>query len=254
MAQVIDIWDSGLPGAQWDVGLQWDVNVGPSPGDVEPYADLITSEHNQQPKFMDMVRSVLKPFADIQALLASFPILYDLDVATGSQLDVIGKWVGVSRQLTLPISGVYFSFDTAGVGFDEGTWFGPFNPDTGIVFLPDDAYRTLLRARIANNQWDGSIDGAYQAWDVLFAGTDFQILIQDYGDMHMAFAFLGQVPDALTLALITGGYLNLKPAGVKVDAYFTPTVPNAPYFGFDAQNDSIAGFDTGAWGRVSEAA
>lgn len=251
MPEIIDSWDSGLPGANWDSGLSWDVNVGANPGDISAWLKLITSEHNDKPNYMATVAVVLQPIADIMATIAAMPALFDLDNAVGDQLDKVGLWVGVSRNVSVPLTGVYFSFDEAGVGFDEGTWFDQFNPLSGLVILPDDAYRTLLRATIAANQWNGTTPGVYAAWNTLFAGTGFGILIQDYGNMHMAYALTGPVPDAVTRALFTGGYLNLKPSTVKIDFYMTPTVANVPYFGFDVENAAISGFDGGAWAALT---
>lgn len=251
MAQVIANWDSGLPGANWDSGLSWDVNVGPSPGDISGYLNLITSEHNDKPKFMATVALLLQPIADIQAVMASMPAKFDLDNAVGDQLDKVGEWVGVTRNIAVPLVGVYFSFNVAGVGFGQGTWYNLFDPLSGQVQLADDGYRTLLRARIASNHWDGTIPGAYAAWDALFANTGFSILIQDLGNMHMVYALTGPLPDAVTKALFTGGYLALKPSSVRIDYYLTPSVPNTPYFGFGVQNSAIAGFGTGAWGATS---
>jgi hypothetical protein len=216
---------------------------------VQPWLNIITSEHNQQPKFMTMVAAVLQPFADNIATMLSMTAAFDLDVAVGAQLDIVGQWVGVSRDITVPLTGVYFSLDNPLLGFDSGTWFSTFDPESGLVVLPDENYRTLLRARIASNQWDGSIPGAYSIWDQLFAGQDISILIQDLGNMHMIMALTGGAPDAVTLALFTGGYLTLKPEGVAV-IYMTPSVPDTPYFGFDVENASISGFDTGAWGLI----
>lgn len=248
---VVSNWDSNRPGAQWDVGLQWDVNVGPSTGDITPYTSLITSKHNQKPKFMEMLENNVQPYADNVQTLSMAYALYDVDVATEAQLDTVGKWIGASRDISVPLTGVYFSLDDPLLGFDQGTWYSPFNPVSGVVHLSDSAYRTLLRARIANNQWNGSIENAYTIWDTVFAGTDVGILIQDLGNMHMILALTGAVPDAVTLALFRGGYLNIKPAGVKIDAYLTPSVPDIPYFGFDVENDAISGFDVGAWGISS---
>lgn len=214
---------------------------------LEEYLDLVPAEHRNKPKFVAMLTALLTPFVETQELLAHLSLDFDVDTAVGSQLDVVGMWVGVSRVISTPLTGVYFSFDTAGVGLDQGTWFNEFDPVDGLTVLPDDAYRTLLRARIANNQWDGTIPGAYEVWDSAFSGTGVGILIQDYGNMHMLFALTGPVPDALTLSLFTGGYLNVKPAGVQIDDYATPSVPDVPYFGFDVENDAIAGFDVGAW-------
>lgn len=251
MTDLIYTWDSGQPGATWDSGLQWDVNIGISYGDIAPYQQLITSEHRVRPKFMEMISATLQPVADLQANVLKFPDAFDLDLAAGVQLDTLGLWIGASRQLSVPLTGVYFSFDTDDLGFDQGTWQSQFQPSNQFVFLSDDQYRLLLRARIANNNWDGTVPGAYAIWDTVFAGTGYGILIFQPSVMHIAFALTGNVPDVVTLALFTGGYLSIKPAGVQIDAFITPTVPDTPYFGFDVQNDNIAGFDTGAWGKLS---
>jgi len=80
--------------------------------DITDYLALITSEHNQKPNFVAVVSAFVQGFADETATISSIIGLYDLDTAVGSQLDTIGLWVGQSRDLLEPISGVYFSFDT----------------------------------------------------------------------------------------------------------------------------------------------
>ncbi len=69
--------------------------------------------------------------------------------------------------------------------------------------------------------------------------------------MHIIFALTGPVPSAVTKALFIGGYLDLKPAGVRIDRYYTPAVPNAPYFGWGVNNSGIGGWAVGAWGVPS---
>lgn len=217
----------------------------------EKYVSLITSEHDQRPKFVAMVRAVAASYVEDYNLMKSYTSLFDIDEAIGQQLDVVGQWVGVSRFVSVKLDSVYFSFDVAGLGLDEGKWYSPYNPLYTTVRLDDEPYRTLLRAKIANNQWDGTIPGAYAVWETLFADTGIGLLIQDLSNMHMVVAFTGPVPDEITLSLVAGGYLDLRPAGVQIDAYLTPTVTDTAYFGFDVENASIAGFDHGAWGKVS---
>lgn len=211
------------------------------------YTGLITSEHQSAPKFMAMVSLLGQWAVDRRNLLASIPALYDIDNAVGQQLDRVGEWVGISRNLSLPLTGVYFSFDTSGVGFDQGTWLGPFDPTTGLVSLPDAQYRILLYATIAANNWDGTVPGAYAAWDTIFEPLGYSVLITDNQDMTMNVVLVGPTPDAVTLALFTGGYLNLRPAGVGITNYYLPSVPGSPVFGFDVENSSIAGFNVGGW-------
>lgn len=242
---LIDSWDEG---GTWDSGLQWDVNIGPTPGLVSEYTDLITSEHNTRPNFMLTVATVLQPFADIMELLNGIPALFDLDNAVGEQEDFVGQWIGLSRSLHTPISGVYFSLDDANLGLDLGILQGPFDPTNGIIILPDDQYRLLLRAQIAINQWDGTIPGAYAAFAQVFAGTGNSVLIFDEGGMHMALGLVGPNPNPITLALFAGGYFNLRPSGVQIDAFYTPGAVGAPFFGLDADTTTIGGLDHGAFG------
>jgi len=247
----VDIWDSGLYGADWDSGLDWDTNIGPASGNITPYLNLVTSEHRNQPNFIATLSTLVQPLADLQVVMRSFPGLYDIDVAEGSQLDSVGEWVGISRNLNVPITGVYFSLDSATLGLDQGVLQGPFDPTTGLTQLPDSTYRQLLYAERANNSWDGTIPAAYEIWDTLFSGTGFGILIQDQSNMHMTLAMTGAAPDPLTLQLYLSGDLNVRPAGVMIDNYMTQDVALDPYFGLDANSSTVAGLDVGAFGFLN---
>lgn len=190
--------------------------------DISSYLQLITSEHNQKPKFMALVGMMVQAFADNAALLnALVSGKFDLDTALGAQLDIIGLWVGVSRNLSVAITGTGFTWTTAGLGWGQGSWGD--SGTTQVVRLDDAHYRTLLRAKIAANHWDGTIPGAYDVWNILFEGTGYSIQIVDNGDMTMQMGLIGPTPDALTLALFEGGYLDLRPAGVQITSYYTHT-------------------------------
>lgn len=216
-------------------------------GDIVPYIDLVTSEYQDSVDYIAFISIFLQAMADGQLVSADLTgVTFDLDQAVGVQLDIDGLWIGVSRYLQTPITGVYFTFNT-GPGFDKGIFKGPFDPGTSVVRLPDDYYRLVLKAKAAANQWDGTIPGAYRAYDVLFMGTPYSILIYDWQDMSMSVALLGAQPDDLTLALFLGGFLNLKPGGVRIRDYIYPATPG-PVFAFDHPIGSLtAGFDEGAF-------
>jgi hypothetical protein len=218
--------------------------------DVTRYLNLVTSEHADKPNFLSVITALVQPFADQQIVLESMPSAFDLDTAVAAQLDDVGLWIGQSRYLTIPLENVYFSFDVVGLGLDEGNWKGPYDPETGLVALNDDDYRTLLRAKIAANHWDGSIPSAYRFLDDVFGGNT--PIIQDNGDMSMYLGVIGPyILTAVTLSLLKNGYLDVKPAGVRISGYVTASVLGTPLFGTDAETSTIGGLDVGAWATIS---
>lgn len=246
-------WDS--IGLTWDSGLTWDAGDSPNPGDVQPYLDLVTSEHNQKPKFMEMLAEYLQPLADGKAVMDGMVVLFDIDSALGQQLDMIGLWIGRTRELAVPITDVYFTFNT-GPGFNQGILRNQFSPTNELLVLPDEQYRTLLKATIAANHWDGTIIGAYEAYAIVFGPGGYTMLIIDYQDMTMDVMLGGPVPDAVTLALLLGGYLSLKPVGVRINRYIVSANPDKKIFTFNAPPDSpiIGGFNVGAFATIYQGA
>lgn len=211
----------------------------------EEYLNLITSEHRLKPKYIEMVGAVADVYVHIQDTLKSLVPRFDVDAAVGSQLDIIGLWAGISRVVSVPISGSFFSWDGSdySVGWDFGIWQSSFN-SSNITILPDDVYRTIIKGKIAANSWDGTTDGAYAIWDRVF--TNITILIQDNYNMSYNLAFVGGIVDTLTATLITQGYIPLKPEGVRVNTYFFP-VDSGPLFGWDLDSDYVKGWDEGSW-------
>ena len=210
------------------------------------YLDLITSEHKDAANFISVVTANISIPIRIQDLLNSLLDLFDVDTAVGSQLDTIGKWVGITRNVSIPIDGIYFSWDSdAFVGWEFGSWRPSTAPAT-ITELPDDAYRNLIRTKIAANSWDGTTEGAYKIWDEIF--PTLKIFIQDHQNMSYDLGIAGGIVDSLTLALLSGGYIPLRPEGVKVSVYFV-SIDSSPLFGWDVDSSLLGGWGTGSWAR-----
>jgi hypothetical protein len=211
---------------------------------VGTYTGLITSEHKDKQKFKKVVKANTKFYARLQQVLASIPGKFDLDTAVGDQLDKVGEWVGVKRNVPIPITGVYFEWDTADVGWEFGTWKADFDPVLGPSLLPDDSYRQFIKAKIAANKWNGSIPDAYEIYDSLF--PEGGIVIQDNQDMTMVIGFFGTPPSAILKALLVCRFIALKPEGVRI-SYYAIVSNFAPLFGWDIDNNAINGWDTGDW-------
>ncbi|WP_281659630.1 DUF2612 domain-containing protein [Microvirgula aerodenitrificans] len=215
---------------------------------VDDYTGLISGYHRGRPRFTAMVAAVSAAFVDQTNTAALMKEIFDLDKAVGDQLDAVGVRVGIYRRVNTPLAGVYFSFDVDGLGFDQGVWKGPFDPDSGVTILDDETYRLLIRAKIGANQWDGTVENSRRILELIFNGAS-HVYVQDNQDMTMTIGVSGQPPSALFMALLTGGYIPVKPEGVRVD-YYIASSEDGPIFGFDMENEYVAGFDTGSWGNV----
>jgi len=210
---------------------------------TETYTNLITSQYKNSPKFVAQVSITAAFYARMQDILSSFKTKFDLDVAVGHQLDVIGEWVNASREVPIPITGVYFEWDEAEVGWELGSWKGEFDPDSGLAYLPNDVYRTYIKTKIAANKWNGTIPQAYEIYQDVF--PEGGIVIQDNQDMTMVVGIFGAPPNAILKALLIGGFLALKPEGVKINYALVPII--SPLFGWDIESEAIDGWDIGSW-------
>lgn len=225
---------------------------------MSKYTDLITNYHRGKPLFVDHVDLSTRPLTDTSSALQSLLTAFDIDSAVGVQLDVLGEWIGRTRIVSQPISGVYFSFDTDGIGWDQGVWQGPYDPDAGFTSLSDDTYRIVLKAKIAINNWDGQNDSLPAILETALDGSGLKMQIVDNQDMTISvWVFpeedINQVSLEL-LAAIKQGYLTVKAAGVWAGDFQTPSIQTpsvgSRFFGFDMDNEYIAGFDDGAWEKT----
>lgn len=213
------------------------------------YEGLITSQHSDKPKFVATVETFCKMWLDLANQFIQLPLYFDLDTAVGEQLDIIGMWIGRTRNLEVPLHGVYFSFDEVGLGFEEGTWHGKYDPLNQYSALADDSYRNLLKIKARCNSWDGSNEEAELIWEEFCALYGLRGFVQDNQDMTMLLGTLDPISSAVARQLVVSGYIPLKPAGVRVHILIPSMV--GPIFSLDLDDDQSKGFDTGAWAFVA---
>lgn len=201
--------------------------------DIQRYLNLITSEHQGKPKFTAWLTVPLSILDGASTLLDEFNSCFDLDNAIGNQLDIIGDIVGVKRTVNFQPTPYY---STAIMGVAVLVRPSPI--------LDDITYRIVIRARILQNMWDGTLPSLYEMWGVLF--NDSYLIIKDNQDMSMDIYIIG-LSSRLQRDLTTNGYLIPKPMGVRVNYSYS----SVPLFAFGVEGSGIQGFGEGTWGSRS---
>lgn len=208
---------------------------------ADDYTQLVTSEHRRD-KFLAVVRALTEGFGQIHDACLSLPAAFDLSLAEGVQLDVVGKWVGLGREVTVPIDNNFFSLDTVGKGFDEGYWKDAFVATEGVAFLDDLSYRAALRFQIQRNTWDGHFLAYSRLWVRLEGATPNLVVCHDNQDMTMSVTIYGPPVSSFLRLFIEQQHLIPKPMGVRITSH---TFVTAPVFGTDEDSLSISGPDLG---------
>lgn len=159
---------------------------------IDDYLNIITSEHRQQPKYIAMLTAYLRKLQDAQMVIEAFDLHFNLNEAIGAQLDKLGEIVGRSRILA-------------------------FQPESRSALLDDDSYRLIVKAKILQNQWNGTIEDMANLFRQVF--PDMQLAIIDNQNMSMEIQVTG-LRDDLQLQMLSNGYIIPKPEGVRIKITF----------------------------------
>ncbi len=206
------------------------------------YTSYITSG-NQTPNFLAIVDKLTQPFLDLQGLNVDL----DINTATGTMLDIIGEWVGVPRQLSAPLD-IALLWDTVGRTWDSSyIWGDETASNSGIVTLDDTSYRFVIKFQILRNRYDGTKATAYEIISTLSTGT--AIILEDAMNMTINVIVALASLDTITQALLTSGYLNFAPFGVKTNYYITPS-HDGLMFAWDRSSTAFGGWDTSYWATI----
>ena len=211
------------------------------------YTKLITSEH-KKPKFVGFAESILLPIVGDSGVLSQMISKLDVDTASGDQLDILGKWVGVNRATTvdLEVSSLYFSFDIEDCGWDYAYWYEDYENCVGMRGIPDLVYRMVIKAKIASNHWDGTTEQARSRWKDVFGEGNVYII--DNQDMSMGVYVSGFSIDSVIYEVLQRGQLSIRPSGVRIDYYIVgPGSIGGKSFSWGIESELAGGWSEGYW-------
>lgn len=182
------------------------------------------------------LKKLIGSFSDAlntQSLSDSFYTnVWNIDTASGYGLDVLGRIVGVKRNLYIPggTSGALFGWGNAGSGaggysgWDQAPW-NTGNNLTPNYSLTDSDYRRLILVKAFSNISNRSIPSINAGLMTMFSGQG-DVYVEDTsalvsGPMMMRYVFKFQ-PSVLDLAILQQSGAFAIPSGVAVSILISP--------------------------------
>lgn len=148
---------------------------------------------------------------------------YDIDTAVGEQLDVIGRIVVIDRGFE---SFVVFDPDTYFGGSGDACQFGGIDSQfesVGEVLsqeVSDAIFSVLIRAKIAKNNSDATLDGVADALSYITSSSPIRVV--DNEDMTFSVSFGSELTDIERFVFNTFDVVP-RPQGVRFLGYVEET-------------------------------
>ena len=185
------------------------------------YQDTLLSQYANSPSLLALIDSYaenLDQSADIDSFYAN---IWNIDTATGAGLDLLGRIIGVSRNvqvssLTVGLAGDFgFAQQTGSVGFGQGVFYAPADALPIQYTLDDTAYRALILIAAAANIGNCSIQTLNKTLGQLFSAKVTASItgnILTIGSVQYGTVSIGQVITGAGVTL--GTYIASGSGGV----------------------------------------
>ena len=185
----------------------------------------IYNEYADKPKAVEWIRINGELGNEIEQAYCDVAESYDIDSATTYELDVLGRIVVISREFESQIDITAFQFDGNSTQFG-----GPFQfsaaTEENVEAINNEVYRLLIRAKIANNNSDATLDSIILALNEIVKSGSARII--DNEDMSFIVSFSGPLTAQERFVLQTYD-ITPRPQGVKLLGFIDET--SVPSFG-----------------------
>lgn len=108
--------------------------------------------------------------------------------------------------------------------------------------LDDEVFRLIIKARIIQNTWKGTIGELYDLWDAVM-GSDKKLSIEDLQDMSYNIVLQGDYTQ-LEEELIIHAYVIPKPEGVRINVLTFVSTDGLPLFSYDYNTMRYSGYES----------
>lgn len=205
------------------------------------YSDLLIWQY-KLPKATAEVDLITKPWVQLMRDCITFLEMWDIDIAQGYSLDVLGRILKVTRTSVSMTEKEYLTYyeKTGGLGWGQGRWYVAGEAFRETILLTDSEFRFLLKARIWKLYQNPSIDYLTDAVQDL-TGADAYIVDNNNMTMKVFYSNSVAADSFIRFAIETLDVLP-RPVGIMYNYEQAP----AKFFGFgDAEFENNYGFNEG---------
>lgn len=180
----------------------------------------VAAQYANSPRIVALVQMFSEYFNPGSLIDTFIADVLDLKTAQGYGLDVLGRIVGVTRDIYVADT-LFFGFEEAGTAsatpFNQGVFY-PGGAFTGTYRLEDAPFRLIVAAKAAANLSDGSLLSLNNILRLLFTDRGNAYVINNR-DMTMVYKFDFPLTPVEQTIIYQSGILP-EPAGVTVTVEF----------------------------------
>lgn len=182
----------------------------------------IYAQYRDKPKFVQWMGIVGNLGNEIEQAYCDIAQSYDIDSAGTDELDVIGRIVDINRSHESNLAIPQFECNDTDVECGEPAVECTPGSLSASQQVSDEIYRLLIKAKIAKNNNDATMDGISNALNEIFPDTI--TTVNDPEDMSFTVSF-SRLLNPVELLVITNFDLTPKPQGVLFAGFFqTPSL------------------------------
>jgi hypothetical protein len=189
------------------------------------YVNLLIIQYNSKPRARDTVRAFVTESVASQ-VISNVNEAFDLETATGAQLDIIGKYVGINRViLGFVFDRDFFampSYDDANpenyIGFSvygdtPESFFAQYGDESNRYRMNDQEMRAIIKMKILQNKSNHSLADIDIIMDTFFADG---CLVTDNEDMTITYDFTNMPAEIMLHKIAIYTESLPRPAGVEL--------------------------------------
>jgi hypothetical protein len=214
---------------------------------VSEYQDLLIKQYWEQPNATAEIELKAETWQRIFEWLDSFTNEFDVDLATGDRLDILGRIVGLSRVVPFVVDKINFGFDgnpnARGFGdkfliVNSAPFLDKFERAYTDLQLNDNDYRAFIKAKITKNASSAYIvtEQYISIQDVVNTAFNGLAYVIDKQDMSLSL-YISPTVDLERLRAIIELNLLPKPQGVRYAEFVQAEIGET--FGFLGNVNSL---------------